>query len=251
MLSIAIRQGRAQQAEQRLAALVQQAPQNAALHFLYGLASFELKDLPQAEASARSALKLDARLSDAYTLLSNIALKRGNTAEAKGHLRSAIAADPRRLLNYTTLLTLYEQEGNWEEAKRIAERAHEVDPSSPLICAELAFLYLEHGGDVNTAVSLAQSAKQQLPDSPVTSHALGWAYYKAGSVSSAVIQLKESSDKVPANPIYQYHLAMAYIANRRFDLAGQSLRTALRTDPHFPYAAKARAALDELPKGNR
>ena len=55
-----------------------------------------------------------------------------------------------------------------------------MDPLSPLVAAELAFLYLEHGGDINTAVSLAQVAKQKLPDSPVTAHALGWAYYKVG-----------------------------------------------------------------------
>jgi len=148
-----------------------------------------------------------------------------------------------------TLVTQYEKEGNWEEAKRLCEKAHEIDTTSPLVAAELAFLYLEHGGDVNTAVSLAQIAKQKLPDSPITADALGWAYYKLGSLGSAVVQLKESSEKVPGNPIYHYHLGMAYIAARRFDLAGQSLRAALRADPHFPYAANARAALEQIPQG--
>jgi Flp pilus assembly protein TadD len=120
-----------------------------------------------------------------------------------------------------------------------------------VVAAELAFLYLEHGGDVNAAVSLAQIARQKMPDSPVTADALGWAYYKLGSLGSAVVQLKESSEKVPNNPTYHYHLGMAYMASRQFDLARQSLRAALRTDPQFPNAANAKAALVQMATGGR
>ena len=147
------------------------------------------------------------------------------------------------------LVTQFEKEGNWEEAKRLCEKAHEIDSAAPLVAAELAFLYLEHGGDVNAAVSLAQIAKQKLPDSPVTADALGWAYYKLGSFASALSQLKESSGKVPNNPVYHYHLGMAYMAAHQPDLARLSLQAALRTDPHFPYAVNARVTLDQISKG--
>ena len=66
-----------------------------------------------------------------------------------------------------------------------------------------------------------------------------------------MVQLKESSERVPNNPIYHYHLGMAYMASRQLDLARQSLRAALRTDPQFPYAANAKAALDQMSKGGR
>ena len=120
-----------------------------------------------------------------------------------------------------------------------------------MVSAELAFLYLEHGGDVNRAVALAQVARQKMPDSPITADALGWAYYKLGSFDAALVQLKESSAKVPNNPTYNYHLGMAYIAARQFDPARRSLTAALRTDPHFPYAANARTALAQIPLGVR
>ena len=35
------------------------------------------------------------------------------------------------------------------------------------------------------------------------------------------------------------------------EFAGQSLRTALKTDPNFPYIVSARAALEQLAKGDR
>jgi tetratricopeptide (TPR) repeat protein len=147
------------------------------------------------------------------------------------------------------LVTQYEKEGNWEEAKRLCEKAHEIDGTSPLVADELAFLYLEHGGEVNTAVALAQVAKQRMPDSPITADTLGWAYYKLGSLDAALMQLKESARKVPSNPIYHYHLGVAFKAAGQFDPARQSLRAALQTDPHFPFAADARMALEQIPAG--
>jgi tetratricopeptide (TPR) repeat protein len=249
LLNLEVREGRAAESVRRLAGLIQQDPQNASLHFLQGLAYFSLKDMGRAETSVRQALKLDPYTPGAYTLLGNIALAKGAPDEAKSHFRTAIAAHPRNLLNYMALVTQYEREGNWEEAKRLCEKAHEIDTNSPLVAAELAFLYLEHGGDVNTAVSLAQIAKQKLPDSPITTDALGWAYYKLGSMDSALAQLKESSRKVPDNPTYHYHLGMAYLAAHQSDLALRSLQAALRTDPQFLYAANARAALEQISKG--
>jgi tetratricopeptide (TPR) repeat protein len=192
---------------------------------------------------------LDPKTPDAYTLLANIALAKGQTEEAKSDLRNAIAASPRNLLNYMTLVTQYEKEGNWRGATELCEKAHEIDSDAPMVAAELAFLYLEHGGNVNSAVALAQVAKQGMPESPVTADALGWAYYKLGSFDSALVQLKESAQRVPGNPIYHYHLGMAYMAARQFNPARLSLRAALQTDPHFPYADDARAALQKIPAG--
>jgi tetratricopeptide (TPR) repeat protein len=136
-------------------------------------------------------------------------------------------------------------------AKKLFDKAHEIDPKSPYVSAELAFLYLEHGGDINMAVSLAQMAKQNLPDSPMTADALGWAYYKLGSADLAIAQLKESTTKAPGNPVYQYHLGMAYLSARRTDLAARSLRMALKDDPNFPDAANAESALGGISQKKR
>jgi Tfp pilus assembly protein PilF len=45
--------------------------------------------------------------------------------------------------------------------------------------------------------------------------------------------------------MFQYHLGMAYLSDGRPDLARLSLQAALSSDPHFPDAASARAALDQ------
>lgn len=248
MLSAYARQGRGAEGVQRLSNLVQQYPQNPGLRLLLGLAYFNVKDWAQSQTNAEYALKLDPKTPDAHTLLANIAFATGSVEGGKSHLRQAIALFPSGLLNYMILVTQYEKEENWQEATRVCQKAHEIAPDAPLVSAELAFLYLEHGGDLNTAVSLAQIARQKMPASPITADALGWAYYKLGSIGPAIEQLKQASEKAPDNPIYRYHLGMSYIAARQLALAGQSLHSALRTDPHFPYAANAQAALEQISK---
>jgi tetratricopeptide (TPR) repeat protein len=96
------------------------------------------------------------------------------------------------------------------------------------------------------AVSLAQAARHGAPHSPITADALGWAYYKMGSTNLAIAEFKESTQKEPTNAVYQYHLGMAYIADRRLDLAARSLRAALRQSPNFLYAASASSELARI-----
>lgn len=251
LLSLYMRQGKVQAAVPRISRLVEQYPQNPGLHVLLGVAYLNVKDLERAEANARQALALDPKAKDAYTLLANIDLARGATEPAKTHFRAAIAANPAGLANYLALASQYEREGNWDEARKLCEKARQVDPGSPVVANRLANLYLDHGGDVNVAVSLAQMAKQKMPDSPETTDTLGWAYYKLGSTKAAVAQLKESAQKVPRNPVYQYHLGIAYLADGRSDLGAQALRRALAMDPAFPGAPDAKAALEQASKSRR
>jgi tetratricopeptide (TPR) repeat protein len=228
--------------------LIQENSQNAGLHFLLAVAYFNLKDIPKSEASVRQAIALDPKTPEVHALLADIAFARGSIEQGKAELRAAITANPRNVSNYMALCTQYESESNWEQAKKVCEQAHEVDSTAPMVAAELAFLYLEHGGDVNVALGLAQQAKRSLPNSPVAADALGWAYYKLGSPDSAVAQLKDSVQKVPGNPMFQYHLGMAYLASGHRDSAQRSLQAALKDNPNFLDAASARAGLDKISK---
>lgn len=246
LVKLRLSEKRSQEVLQRISKLVEQHPQNARLRFLQAMVLFSLNDLGNAEVSAKQAIMLDRPGSDAYTLLAEIHKAQGSVEKAKDDLRAAIGGNPRKVGNYIALESIYENEGDWVEAKKLCERAREIDPDSPLVANNLAYLYLEHGGDVNVALSLAQVAKRKMPDSPGAADTLGWAYYKLGSPESAVVQLKECAQKAPTNPIYQYHLGMAYMAAGHVVSAKQSLQNALRDNPNFAYAAIARDTLDRI-----
>jgi tetratricopeptide (TPR) repeat protein len=244
-------QGRSREAAQRLTTLVQEHPDNARLHFLLALAYFDSKDLDRSESTLKKAMELDPRTPDEYSLLANIDLARGSIDKAEADLRKAIQASPRNVANYLALARLYQKKGDWQEAKKICEQAHALDPSAPAAAAQLAFLYLDHGGDVNAALSMAQMVKEKMPDSVVATDILGWAYYKLGSPDNALIQLEECAKKAPDNPVFQYHLGMAYLSAGHLPAAQRSLQLALRNDRDFVYAADARSALEKISKSKR
>ncbi|MBZ5623342.1 MAG: tetratricopeptide repeat protein [Acidobacteriia bacterium] len=248
MLDVQASQGKAQETIRRISALVSQYPQNARLHFLLGVGYFKQHDLDRAEASVKQAIAIDRKTPDAFGLLAEISRARGSVEQAIAGYKAAIEENPKKVENHMALSGLYEKQGNWEEAKRAAERAHSLDPTSPFIANNLAYLYLEHGGDINVALSLAQQAKQKLPDSPIVCDTIGWAYYKLRSPEAAVAQLSESVRQAPGNPIYHYHLGMAYIAAGRLSNAQRSLQQALSANPDFPYAASAKTALQQIVK---
>ena len=155
--------------------------------------------------------------------------------------------NPRNAANYLALGSWYARDGKWEETRKLWEKAHEVDPASPIAAGQLAFLYLDHGGDVSTAFSLAQTAKRAMPDSAPATDTLGWAYYKMGSPALAVSQLQQAVQKEPKNPIYLYHLAMADIGAGKSQAGKQLLEEVLQRSPNFVYAADARDALSKIP----
>ncbi len=251
MLNVQAGQGKIQEAMRRISGLISLHPLNAQLHFLLGVGYFKQHDLDKAEASVKRAIAIDRKTPDAYGLLAEISRARGALEQAVTWYKAAIEQNPTKVENYMALAGLYEEQGHWEEAKRAAEHAHSLDPASPFIANNLAYLYLEHGGDLNVALSLAQQAKQKLADSPVVADTMGWLYYKLRRPEAAVTQLSESVRRVPGNPIYRYHLGMAYMAAGRPNEATSSLQLALSASPNFPYAASAKTALRQIAEGSR
>jgi cellulose synthase operon protein C len=114
----------------------------------------------------------------------------------------------------------------------------------------LAYLLLEHGGDVNSAVSYAQIARKGMPDLPNSADTLGWAYYYQGAYASAVDLFQEAIKGAPDNPTYHYHLGMTYQKLNDFPKAKQEFEETLKLAPKYPHADEIKQALAQAPQGN-
>jgi tetratricopeptide (TPR) repeat protein len=248
LLDLQVGQGRGKEATERISALATQHLGDTKLRMLLALAYVKQGDLTKAEAIVKEVLGIDRNMQDAYAMLGQIRRARGAWDEAIAWYKRAIEANPKKVENYMALSGLYEKQDAWEDAKRVAEQAHSLDPTSPFIANNLAYLYLEHAGDAHTALLLAQQAKKKLPDSPIVSDTIGWAYYKLGLAEAAVGQLSESVRRAPGNATYEYHLGMAYLAAGHPGNAARFLRQTLASNPDSPYAASAKTALHSIPK---
>jgi Tfp pilus assembly protein PilF len=105
---------------------------------------------------------------------------------------------------------------------------------------------LEHGGDPNVALSLAQTARRGMNNSPNSADTLAWAYFHTGAYSVAESLLEDAVKKVPANPTYRYHLGMVYQKLNDPVHARSSFEGAIKAKPDSPAAQAARKALSEL-----
>ena len=110
----------------------------------------------------------------------------------------------------------------------------------------LAYILLEHGGDPNLALSLAQTGRKGMNDSPNSADTLAWAYYHTGAYSVAAPLLEEAVKKVPTNPTYRYHLGMVYQKLNDNAKARSAFEAAIKAKPDSPAADSARKALSGL-----
>ncbi len=106
---------------------------------------------------------------------------------------------------------------------------------------------LEHGGNINVALSLAQTGRRGLPNSPSTADTLGWAYYHQGVYNAAIDMLQQAAKADPKNPNYHYHLGMAYQKSNDYTQAKKQLEDTLQISPNYTQADEIRKLLSEQP----
>ena len=145
-----------------------------------------------------------------------------------------------------TLGTVYEAAGNWQEAENAYQKALAIDHENALAANNLAYLMLEHGGSVNVALTLAQTARKGLPGLPNSADTLGWAYYNNGAYSVAAPLFEDAVKKVPANLAYRYHLGMTYQKLNDTIQARAQFDKIISMDPKSPFADQARQALNGM-----
>jgi tetratricopeptide (TPR) repeat protein len=137
-------------------------------------------------------------------------------------------------------------------------KALSLDKNSTFAANNLAWLYAIHGkGNLDEAVSLAQSAVQSNPEVSSFVDTLGWVYYKKGLYGVAAEQLQKavSVDETVArrnngtpSPTFHYHLGAALAAKGEKAAARREIENALKLSEKapFPEADEARKALATL-----
>ncbi len=184
---------------------------------------------------------------------SELHIQIGDTCRLKGDLPSAVAYfrkakdlspnDPR---SYVPLGVLLDTLGQRAEAKTIYEQVLKLQPDQPVVLNNLAFILAETGQDLDQALTLAQRARQKLPQDPNVADTLGWVYIKKNLSDNAIEILRELVGKLPRNPTYRYHLGMALYQKGDKLSARKELQAALQSKPAPDEAAKIKDLLAKL-----
>ena len=93
-----------------------------------------------------------------------IAVVKGQIQPAQAIYESLIKQDPNDVESLIRLGQTYESQGAWDKAQSNYEQALRADPNSALVKNNLAWLYANHGGNLDVALKLAQEAKGATPE---------------------------------------------------------------------------------------
>lgn len=180
--------------------------------------------LPVFKDNSKQSGDIHARIADAY-------IRKRNFPQAIDELKKAHELVPESTSVLNTLALLLENGGNHQDARKAYEQSLAKDPNNPEALNNLAYLMAETGGNLDEALTLATRAKQKLPSFLEISDTIGWIYLKKNLADSAVDIFKDLTTKVPQNPTYHYHYAMALVQKGDKNAALKECKLALGAKP--------------------
>ena len=231
---------------------ITKAPANSAFYDLLGTVLYDSKhDLNGAQAAFEKSIELDPNNFDALLRLGRVQVDKGSTDQAIATYQRSMQGTVRDATFYVLSGQLYESKQDWENAKLMYQKALASSPNNPVASNNLAYVMLQSAGNLDVALSLAQTARQGMPDSASAADTLGWVYYQKGAYKSAIDLFQEAlklgeRSKQAENPTVHYHLGLAYQKDNQPTLARQHLERVLKLDPNYSSAADVRKALAQL-----
>jgi len=191
-------------------------------------------------------MQLNSNDGDAVMLFAQIAVQRGQTANAVGTWEQWSSAHPNDAGALAILGTLEESRGDLGKAEAYYRKSLQIQPQQPIAANNLAYRMLASGKTPNDALTLAKTARQAMPNSHNTADTLAWAYYYNGTYEFARDLLEDAVNTDPNCAETQYHLGMVYSKLRDKNNAATHLKKAISLAQDSQTAKDAKAALQGL-----
>jgi Flp pilus assembly protein TadD len=141
---------------------------------------------------------------------------------------------------------ILETTGPPEQAKAVYEQILKIDPNHAVALNNLAFRKAEEGTDLDSALAMAQKARQISPNATAMADTLGWIYIKKNQSADAERIFKDLVVKEPGNYQFHYHYGMALSQKGDKATARRELQIALKSNPSKDDAKKIQDMLSQL-----
>ena len=191
-------------------------------------------------------LQSDPKSTTLLLQLAETQRRKGDINLAIDTFRRASQAAPSDTKALLQLGLLMDGTGRREQAKPIYEQILKIEPDHPVALNNLAYIKAEEGGDLDEALTMAQRARQKLPNSSFIKDTLGWIYIKKNLSDDAVRLFKDLVVAEPANPQFHYHYGMALLQKGDKPSAKRELEAAIRNNPSKDDAGKIRELLASI-----
>jgi len=200
----------------------------------------------QAVKSFQTAIERRPKDMAGYLALANFHVRAKKNDGAGKVIRAALKEQPGNFAVRLELAGIMELNGNYEAAIAEYELMLKQQPGSMIAANNLASLLTDNRND-KASLDRAYSLAVMLRKSQVSSFkdTLGWVYYRRGDYKSAIALLEEAATALPNHAMVQYHLGMAYIADRQLAKASEHLKKSLTLAPDAGLQQKIRTAQEQ------
>ena len=233
-------------------AQISKAPDNSGFYDLLGTVLFQQKrDLAQAKAAFAKSIQLDKNNTDALMKLGEVVSAAGQTDEAIATFQAAVKDNPEEAGFHLMLGQIFLSRQDWAGAEQEYQKVLSLHHDDPVAACNLAYVIMQKGGDLDVALSLAQTARRRMPTSSDAADTLGWVYYQKGAYRPAIETLEAAvslmqQSRTTDNARYHYHLGMAYAKSGDASRAREQLKRMLKMNPDSMDAGNAQKELAGL-----
>jgi tetratricopeptide (TPR) repeat protein len=198
----------------------------------------------EAEQILQSVVAADATELDAYELLGQLYVSQGKLDRAIEQYERLGQRAPRPTGPRTMAAILHEARGDRPRARQAYEAIVAGDARAGIAANNLAWIYAEEGR-LDDALRLARIAQEQLTRRPEGEDTLGWVQLRRGVPADAIAAFTRAVGRAPNNPVYHYHLGLAYLKIGDKARGREELQRALTLNPEFKGAVDARQQLSQ------
>jgi predicted CXXCH cytochrome family protein len=200
--------------------------------------------LVKATAELVDAEMVDADRPEAHLNLGLLDLRRRQLTEAEAEYRTALRLDPNFVPALVNLADLERGRGRDEEGAKFLKKAMAIEPDNAGIQYALG-LYLVRTRDYSAALDLLRGAHERMPDNVRYAYVYAVALNSSGAAGEAMALLEETHRQHPADRDVLRTLVSFARDNGDFSAALRHARELLTLDPGNP---QLRALVSELEK---
>ncbi len=200
----------------------------------------------EAIATFKALLEKQPGSADLLFRLAETYRRKGDINLAADTFRKSSQAAPTNTLPLMQLGLILETIGPADQAKAVYEQILKLEPNNPIALNNLAYRKAEEGLDLDSALTMAQRARQLQPNATAMADTLGWIYIKKNMSGEAERIFKELVTKDPNNSVFHYHYGMALMQKGDKATAKREFEVALKSKPSKDDAGKIQDLLSKL-----
>jgi tetratricopeptide (TPR) repeat protein len=247
LVEVMISTNRAPAASKMLEAMLKTNPPEAArIRLAIAYVALRTKDYDRAAGVYREVVKEQPKSQELWLRLGETYRRAERFDEALKAFEAARDIDPQQVAPWLQMSVVMEVTKNRSNIRPVYEQILKLAPDNPLALNNLAYLLAENGVELDQALTLAQRARQKMPNDTDVADTLGWVYIKKNLSDDAIKIFRDLLVREPRHVSWRYNLAMALFQKGDKLQARKELEEALRNAPTHNETSKIRELLSRI-----